>query len=116
MGRAVYKPNRDKDEYVIWSTVVDSPVSDVLTREEMLAVWNGGKDSLDRADKYGHSWQDPMGIPIGWGEQEYIREINVDGEDFDGYCRFEDIADIVRADNNHDAETLRRLIVPIEDE
>ena len=116
MGRAVYKPNPDKDEYVIWSTVVDSPVSDVLTRAEMLTAWDGGKDSLDRADKYGHSWQDTMGIPIGWGEQEYIREITIRDNYFEGSCRFEDIADIVRAEQNQYAETLLYLIAPDEDE
>ena len=53
-----------EDGYVEWSTIVDAPVTYILTREHMLAhldaeygrsSFEGNRERLDRADKYGTS-------------------------------------------------------------
>lgn len=43
------------DEYVEWSTVVDAPVSYVMTRDEAVAWRNGDEEAIQRADDNGHS-------------------------------------------------------------
>lgn len=53
MGHTVYKLGND--QYVLWSGVVDAPISWVMTRSETLA---DGIDAerLARADQHGHSY------------------------------------------------------------
>lgn len=55
MGRAIVRFG--EDEYVEWSTVVDAPVSYVLSRSAMLED-GVSANRLDRADLYGHSYLD----------------------------------------------------------
>lgn len=45
------------DEYVDWSTIVDAPVSYIVTRAEAVARW--GKDRIGRADAYTTSLIEP---------------------------------------------------------
>lgn len=108
MPRCVIKPHPDKNEYVIWSTVVDAPVSEILTREEAVQAYPGGEESVARADETGASWADWRNT--FWGTTELIREISVGDEEFYGTCKFEDIPDIIRAWTNGDAARLRELI------
>lgn len=108
MPRCVIKPHPEKDEYVIWSTVVDAPVSEILTRDEAVRKYPGGEESVARADETGASWADWR--DIFWGTRELIREISVGNEHFHGMCRFEDIPDIIRAWTDGDAGRLRELI------
>lgn len=108
MPRCVIKPHPEKDEYVIWSTVVDSPVSGILTRKEAVRAYPGGESSVARADETGASWSEWR--DVFWGTRELIREIRVGDEYFNGMCQFEDIPDIIRAWTDGDAERLRELI------
>lgn len=108
MPRCVIKPHPEKDEYVIWSTVVDSPVSEILIRKEAVQEYPGGEESVARADETGASWADWR--KEYWGTTKLIREISVGEEYFDGICQFEDIPDIIRAWTDGDAERLRELI------
>lgn len=114
MGRCVYKPSPDRDEYVIWSTVVDAPVSDVLTRDEAVRKFPGGEDSVARADETGASWQDWR--ERFWGTKQWIRELRVEDQWFEGHYRFEDLPEIMRAWESQDKYALNRLITPFEDE
>lgn len=54
MPRYIIKPRQDEDVYVEWSTIVDAPVSDTMTRVE--AVVAHSEDRIARADECGHSW------------------------------------------------------------
>jgi hypothetical protein len=57
MPRTVVKLG--EDEYLEWSSVVDAPVTAILTRAEALATFP--HDRVERADANGHSamWCDP---------------------------------------------------------
>ena len=46
MPRIMYKPRADRDEYVIWSTVVDLPVGGVMDRGTAKATWAAGECSI----------------------------------------------------------------------
>lgn len=65
MPTFVFKLTPDEDAYVLWSTVVDSPISTVETRDECarhLTRYNGTeyiKERLARADRMGTSAQFP---------------------------------------------------------
>jgi len=54
MGRAIFKMG--DDQYLEWSTVVDSPVTLIMPRSEAVARW--GEVRVARADCRGHSFQD----------------------------------------------------------
>lgn len=113
MARCIYKPNPDRDEYVIWSTVVDCFISEVMTKEEALEEWPH-PDSFDRADETGASWADWR--CKFWGTQKSIREISIGDESFDGEYMFGDLPDIITAAKSGDIDTLRKLITPHEDD
>ena len=84
----MYKPRPDLNEYVIWSTVVDLPVSGVMDRGTAKATWAAGawsamgtpismeqaEESMVRADTKGWSLID--GEP---GEYESLCLPNIDG-------------------------------------
>jgi len=55
VGKAVFKLG--EDAYVEWSSVVDAPVSDVMTKNEALGA-GIALARLERADALGHSWTD----------------------------------------------------------
>ncbi|MCK2199179.1 hypothetical protein [Corynebacterium callunae] len=113
MPRCVIKPHPEKDEYVIWSTVVDSPVSEVLTRDEAVREYPGGEESVARADETGASWADDRSIY--WGTKEFIREVNVGDTCFKGLCYFGHIPAIIQAWKAGDTDTLQSLIQDIDD-
>ena len=46
MPRIMYKPRADRNEYVIWSTVVDLPVSGVMDRDTAKETWRAGACSI----------------------------------------------------------------------
>ena len=68
MGQAIVKFNHEgRDWYLIWSTVVDAPVTCAMTREELedhVRHWDGQRAAealparLERCDKYGHCFVD----------------------------------------------------------
>jgi len=66
-----------EDKYVEWSTIVDAPVTFIVSREQMLQYldsWHGhssyaeNRARLDRADKNGTSAMSPLSM------EELIRE------------------------------------------
>jgi hypothetical protein len=67
MGRYIAKLG--DDAYVDWSTVVDAPVSFILTREEAVAEWS--EERVARADHHGTSIWD--GYPAGSTPDEIVR-------------------------------------------
>lgn len=127
MPRYVLKPQAHVDEYLIWSTVVDAPVSTVMTRAEMTNYLrrNGvtvyrHRDTdeevearLTRADINGHSLKDWN--HSWWGGDEYIRLEECDPPII-GRVKHADIAQVVRAYESGDHNTLKRLIPPCEEE
>lgn len=88
MPRIMYKPRPDRNEYVIWSTVVDLPVSGVLDRDTAKETWRAGacsilgtpisaeqaEESMVRADTKGWSI-----IDLDCPEDEGLALANIDG-------------------------------------
>jgi hypothetical protein len=87
MGQILIKPVRDRDEYVLWSTVVEAPIA-CGDREEMLAElleeWHrdhrrdvppaglaAPERRLERADRYGSSALDGF---FRWDDESLIYE------------------------------------------
>lgn len=54
MGRALFKMG--DDQYIEWSSIVDTAVTFLMTRAESVEEW--GEERVARADKNGHSYQD----------------------------------------------------------
>lgn len=125
MPRIMYKPRPDRDEYVIWSTVVDLPVSGVLDRDAAKEMWRDGacsimgtpisakraEESMQRADAKGWSLID--GEP---GEYEIVNLTNIDGYPgpYDsGVCRVADLAPVTRAIEDGDWGYLHRLLIEL---
>lgn len=109
MPRIMYKPRPHKNEYIIWSTVVDLPVSEVMDRDTAKETWRAGacsilgtpisaeraEESMQRADTKGWSLID--GEPR---EYELVNLTNIDGYPgpYDsGVCRVADLAPVTRA-------------------
>lgn len=57
------------DQYLMWSTVVDAPVTYMMTRDEMLTHC-GDPDRVARADQYGTSI-----IPEREGERRDLKSL-----------------------------------------
>ena len=131
MPRIMYKPRADRDEYVIWSTVVDLPVSGVMDRDTAKETWRAGacwilgtpisaeqaEESMTRADTKGWSLID--GEP---GEYEGLNLANITGYpgpyDF-GTSKVADLTTVARAIEAGDWDTLHNLctnLSTVEDE
>ncbi|APT92515.1 hypothetical protein CPHO_05990 [Corynebacterium phocae] len=115
MPRCVFKPNPDKDEYVVWSTSGETYVSPPLKRAEMInyhALVNTRasvcEEALGRADLSGASWEDDRSI--FWGTQLFLRNVGAGDQTYTGYCRFEDLGEVVRAVESLDHDLLESLI------
>lgn len=67
MGRYIAKLG--DDAYCEWSTIVDAPVSWVVSRESAVAEW--GPTRVERADRNGTSILD--GYPAGNTPEEIVR-------------------------------------------
>ena len=112
MPRLIYKPRQDVDEYLIFSTIVDRPVSPVLTRQQMferitLEGYGGrynfahtaeqAEASLNRADANGTSELAPLGrepYPL-WDEEHLLHNLP---EPFGiRWCAHRDLAALTRA-------------------
>lgn len=129
MGRAIYKPDPDLDEYLIFSTIVDAPVSPVMNREEIFEEWrtsceqlNGARPSLEetekslaRADAQGQSWREPGSY---WEEEELvcISNMNIDSTFDMAWCKHRDLAKLTRAVAAGDWDRVRELLTGIETE
>lgn len=125
MPRIMYKPRPDQNEYVIWSTVIDLPVSGVLDRDTAKETWRAGacsimgtpipaeqaEESMQRADTKG--WSIIDGEP---GEYELVHLANIDeypGPYDSGVCRLADLAPVTRAIEAEDWNTLHRLLTEL---
>lgn len=121
MPSYIIKPNPDVDEYVLWSTIPDTPVSDVLGRAGMTRFlvseyWQSNTraqvevdERLDRADQTGTSalWD--------IGSTQYVR-VEADWLHCDGSVHNARVADLVRALHARDENAVRNLIDETEPE
>lgn len=122
MPRIMYKPRPDRNEYIIWSTVVDLPVSGVMDRDTAKETWRAGacsvfnfpisaehaEESMQRADTKG--WSQINGDP---GEYELVNLTNIYGYPgpYDsGTCKVADLAAVTRAIEAGDWDTLHGLM------
>lgn len=125
MPRIMYKPRTDRNEYIIWSTVVDLPVSGVMDRKKAKKTWRKGacwtlgtpisaeraEESMQRADTKGWSiidWDCP--------EYELVNLANIDGYPgpYDsGVCRVADLVPVTRAIEAGDWDTLHQLLTEL---
>lgn len=125
MPRIMYKPRPHKNEYIIWSTMADLPVSGVLDRDTAKETWRAGacsimgtpisneraEESMQRADTKGWSLID--GEP---GEYELVNLTNIDGYagPYDsGMCRLADLAPVTRAIEAGDWDYLHRILTEL---
>ena len=129
MGRAIYKPDPDLDEYLIFSTITDGPVSLVMNREQIAEEWKAScellygerpcdadtRRSLDRADAQGQSWREPGSY---WEEEELvcISNMNIDSTFDMAWCKHRDLAKLTRAVAAGDWDQVRELLTGIETE
>lgn len=125
MPRIMYKPRTDRNEYIIWSTVVDLPMSGVLDRDTAKETWRAGgcsilgtpiseeqaEESMVRADTKG--WSIVDGEP---GEYEMLNLANIEyypgPYDF-GVCRVADLAPVTRAIEAGDWDALHQLLTEL---
>lgn len=125
MPRIMYKPHPDRNEYVIWSTVVDLPVSGVMDRDTAKETWRAGacsilgtpisaeraEESMQRADTTGWSIIDGE-CP----EYELLHLGNLDdypGPYDSGTCKVTDLAAVTRAIEAGDWDTLHNLLTEL---
>lgn len=125
MPRIMYKPRADRNEYIIWSTVVDLPMSGVLDRDTAKETWRAGacsilgtpisaeqaEESMTRADTKGWSI-----IDLDCPEDEGLALANIDGYpgpyDF-GICDLADLPAVTRAIESGDWDTLHQLLTEL---
>lgn len=125
MPRIMYKPRADRNEYVIWSTVVDLPVSGVMDRDTAKETWRAGacsvfnfpisaeqaEESMVRADTTGWSI-----IDFDCPENELLRLANIEeypGPYESGICQVADLAAVTRAIEAGDWGTLHNLMTEL---
>lgn len=76
MPTFIVKPERDRDLYVAWSSVVDAPTG-FGSRSELADVMQSrGEDAsperFDRADAHGSSARFGKPVAYGWGDEAFI--------------------------------------------
>ena len=129
MGCAIYKPDPELDEYLIFSINVDAPVSPVMNREEIFEAWRtlceqlhgahlspeAVEKSLARADAYGQSW---YGTGSFWEEEELVHIVNMrpDAPIEKVWCKHCDLAKLTRAVAAADWGRVRELVTESETE
>lgn len=129
MGRAIYKPDPALDEYLIFSTITDGPVSPVMNRKAIAQEWRDSCEaiygerpsaeetemSLARADLHGQSWREPGSY---WEEEELvsISNMNIDSTFDMAWCKHRDLAKLTRAVAAGDWDRVRELLTGIETE
>lgn len=132
MGRAIYKPDPDLDEYLIYSTITDGPVSPVMNLKAIAQEWrdsceaiNGERPSIEetekslaRADLNGQSWWWRRSY---WDDEEHvsIRNMHPNPPFDDATCKHRNLAKLARAVACSDwaaAEALLTNITRIDEE
>ncbi|MFS0181889.1 hypothetical protein ACL1EX_07430 [Corynebacterium striatum] len=121
----MYKPRPDKNEYIIWSTVIDLPVSDVMDRDTAKETWRAGacsiigtpisdeqaEESMVRADTTGWSI-----IDLDCPEYEGLNLANINdypGPYDSGGFKITDLAAVTRAIEAGDWDTLHQLLTEL---
>lgn len=110
MGRAIYKPDPALDEYLIYSTITDGPVSPVMNRNAIAQEWRDSceqiygerpsaeetEKSLARAYVNGQSWLRRRSY---WEDQVFVRLGNMhrDSPIDTAMCKHRDLAKLARA-------------------
>lgn len=112
MGRFVYRPNPDKDEYILWSTVVDNAVSPVLSRAEMAEFML--QDAIAEAKRRIEINLDQARMP---DDDDLILVTNVQHDDFEEFYDLDpaNLVEFVKAQEAGDTETLGRILAEVED-
>jgi len=129
VGCAIYKPDPELDEYLIFSINVDAPVSPVMNREEIFEEWRtlceqlhgahlspeAVEKSLARADAKGQSW---YGTGSFWEEEELVSVVNMrpDAPIEKAWCKHRDLAKLTRAVAAGDWDRVRELVTESETE
>lgn len=125
MPRIMYKPRPYLDEYIIWSTVVDLPVSGVMDRGTAKETWRAGacsimltpisaeraEESMQRADAKGWSL-----IDGDCPDYELVNLANIEeypGPYDSGVCRLADLVPVTRAIEDGEWDTLHRLLTEL---
>ena len=126
MPRIMYKPRSDKNEYIIWSTVIDLPVSGVMDRKKAKKTWRKGacwnlgtpisaeraEESMQRADTKGWSI-----IDGDCPEYEGLNLANINdypGPYHSGDFKITDLAAVTRAIEAGDWDTLHNLLTGLD--
>jgi hypothetical protein len=89
VGQAIVRTSRDRDLYIVWSSIVDAPVA-VGDRAEMVTYaeqdWKldaaGAEAAVARADANGSS---DCAIRFGWWDDEHLPVM--EGSPSDGWYR-----------------------------
>lgn len=122
MPRIMFKPNLGRDEYVIWSTVVEGPVSGVMDRATAKEKWRAGECSLTKTPISVEEAEEDMQrtdatgwtvTEVEWSEEESIMLCNLDGYPGDadvGVFLVSDMATLTRAIDAEDWATLDSLL------
>ena len=125
MPRIMYKPRPDRDEYIIWSTVVDLPVSGAMDRGTAKETWRAGacsilgtpitaeraEESMQRADTTGWSI-----IGTDCPKYELVRLANIEaypGPYQSGICDMADLSAATRVIEAGDWDTLHQLLTEL---
>lgn len=115
MPHIVVKPWKDADEYLVWSTVTNTPVTTVMTRDEMfshLSSVYGGltytvNGQLERADDSGLSSRydrKPM-----WDTVHRI-QVEIGDKYVSGQIKFRDIGRLADAMKHEQWSTINEII------
>lgn len=112
MGRYIVKPDKDKDEWVLWSTIVDNAVSPVLMRDEM-AEWLLDDGIEELKERIARQLSRPY-REFQLGSTDTVA--NVEHDDFEGAYKLHvnDLTRFVRAQESGDTDTLNEVLKVID--
>ena len=125
MPRIMYKPRPDKNEYIIWSTVIDLPVYDVMDRDTAKEAWRAGACSIIGAPISAEQAEESMvrADTKGWSiingecpEYEGLNLANINdypGPYDSGDFKITDLAAVTRAIEAGDWDTLHNLMTEL---
>lgn len=124
MPAFILKLDREHDEYITWSTVVDAPTAYIVSKEQarkefpkLYPHWADKIDELlDRAERTGSSLNSRMGnashVEGEWDDSDGFMVVEVDAVDAFSMLRRPNLRDFVHAWQENDAEKLRSLVEP----
>lgn len=115
MSEILIKPNKNIDEYVIWSPDINMPVSAPMTREEVYSMYHSEKayseieTMVDDADRHGvsDSWE------IAHWDQLWDVDLDVVVEK--RYVRHKDVADLALAMTTADSFSIFAILLDRKD-